>query len=393
MKQLTVLMVEDSAPDAELILREIRRGGYAPIFERVDHAAALQEALTARSWDIILADYSLPRFSAPEAFAVLRAVGLDIPFIIVSGTIGEETAVDAMRLGVQDYILKHKLTRLVPAIERELIEAARRAEHRRMRRDLERAEQMLARSERLRTLGQMASGISHDLKNVVISPTSLQVQIAERALRCGNKEMAVEALAAIRAILKDGLMTIECLSDFCRYPSLKPSVAPIDLNQVVHRAVGMAQARVQPGQGPSLRFVKELGEIPAVQASATEVLSAVVNLLVNAIDAMPDGGPHHRAHLLARRACLPGRGRRGDWDFPGARETGVRVVLHHQGREGDRDRADDGRGLHAAPRRQRTAQDHSRAWQHLHAVLRRPTGQAFPGHRGRLLGQPGSSLV
>src|SRR5262245_2339152 len=114
-KDLRVLLVEDSQDDAELLLRELRRGGYTPRWLRVQTREELRAALERESWDLVLADYSLPHFNAPEAFAVVKETGLDLPFIIVSGTVGEETAVEAMRAGVNDYLLKDKLTRLVAA--------------------------------------------------------------------------------------------------------------------------------------------------------------------------------------------------------------------------------------------------------------------------------------
>src|SRR5262245_39130596 len=99
---LRVLLIEDSEDDAELLVRELRRGGHDPKWKRVDTREALEAALTEERWDAVFADYSMPRFSAPEAFAVVKARGIDVPFIIVSGTVGEESAVAAMKRGVHD---------------------------------------------------------------------------------------------------------------------------------------------------------------------------------------------------------------------------------------------------------------------------------------------------
>jgi PAS domain S-box-containing protein len=116
-------MVEDLEDDMLLTVRELRRGGYRIEHVRVETPEEMQAALDRQSWDIVIADYTLPMFSAPEALKLLQRQQRDLPFIIVSGTIGEETAVDAMRAGAHDYIIKGNLARLVPAVEREMRES------------------------------------------------------------------------------------------------------------------------------------------------------------------------------------------------------------------------------------------------------------------------------
>src|SRR3989454_5824048 len=124
---LRVLMVEDSEDDALLLVRELQRGGYEPAFERVASAAAMEAALERHSWDLVIGDHSMPHFSGMAALALVRARGLDVPFICVSGTISEEMAVAAMKAGANDWVTKGHLKRLLPAIERELREAKGRA--------------------------------------------------------------------------------------------------------------------------------------------------------------------------------------------------------------------------------------------------------------------------
>ncbi len=128
-KDLRALIVEDSHDDTALLVRALERGGYAVRHERVDTAAALRAALNARPWDIVFADYTMPRFDGVSALKVLRDTGLDLPFIFVSGSIGEDTAVEAMKAGAHDYIMKANLKRLLPAVERELREAELRRAH------------------------------------------------------------------------------------------------------------------------------------------------------------------------------------------------------------------------------------------------------------------------
>jgi signal transduction histidine kinase len=127
-KSLRVLIVEDFENDAILLLRQLKRDGYEPVSERVDTIEALATVLDNRSFDIILSDYMLPNLSALDTLRLLKKKKLDVPCIIVSGRINEETAVEAMRAGAKDYIMKDNLKRLGPAVERELEEAGVRRE-------------------------------------------------------------------------------------------------------------------------------------------------------------------------------------------------------------------------------------------------------------------------
>jgi diguanylate cyclase (GGDEF)-like protein len=120
---LHLLLIEDSPDDALLLLHELRRCDYDPVFERVEAPAAMQAALDKQAWDVIIADYSLPHFSAMAALALCKEREIDSPFIIVSGAVGEENAVAAMKAGAHDFLTKDKLARLGPAIQRELREA------------------------------------------------------------------------------------------------------------------------------------------------------------------------------------------------------------------------------------------------------------------------------
>lgn len=129
--RLRVLLVEDSMLDAELLIRALQRFGYTAIWERVETPEDFRRALAGQPWDLVLADYSLPKFNGLDALEIVKSSGLDLPFILVSGTIGEETAVSAMRSGVYDYLLKDRLTRLGAAVQRSLEQAEqRRANHR-----------------------------------------------------------------------------------------------------------------------------------------------------------------------------------------------------------------------------------------------------------------------
>ncbi len=128
---LRLLIIEDNDDDAHLVLVRLRRAGYQPDYVRVDSEKTLREALQRPDWQIVISDYAMPGFSGLKALHVLRESDANIPFILVSGTVGEETAVEAMRSGANDYIMKDNLARLVPAIERELRKSRDRADHRR----------------------------------------------------------------------------------------------------------------------------------------------------------------------------------------------------------------------------------------------------------------------
>jgi two-component sensor histidine kinase/DNA-binding response OmpR family regulator len=132
---LRVLIVEDSEDDTFLVMRELKKGGYEPVFERVDAPEAFTSAFARQSWDVIIADHSMPHFSGLKALTLLKESGQDVPFIIVSGAIGEDVAVSAMKAGAHDYVMKDNLARLGPAVQRELQEA----EARRARREAEEA--------------------------------------------------------------------------------------------------------------------------------------------------------------------------------------------------------------------------------------------------------------
>ncbi len=143
-RPLKALVIEDSEVDALLLLEQLKEGGYAPESRRVDNAADLADALEKQKWDIIFSDHNMPHFSSTEALEIVRSSATDVPFLIVSGAIGEEAAVAAMKAGAQDYLMKGNMTRLVAAVDRELKDA----EERRARREAERA--LLAQEEEFR---------------------------------------------------------------------------------------------------------------------------------------------------------------------------------------------------------------------------------------------------
>ena len=164
---LRALIVEDSEYDTQAILRELRRGGYEVEHERVETRPAMEQALSRRVWDLILCDYTLPRFNAGEALKTLQQSSLDLPFIIISGTIEEENAVDMLKAGAHDFIVKSRMARLLPAIARELKEANTR----RLQREAEaQRQELMARLEAINSEIERFTYLAfHDLRAPLIT--------------------------------------------------------------------------------------------------------------------------------------------------------------------------------------------------------------------------------
>lgn len=180
-KPLRVLLVEDSEDDAVLLTRELQKGGYKPTIERVDTPDAMKKALTEQQWDLVISDYIMPKFSGLDALKLLQKTGLDLPFIIVSGKIGEDTAVEAMRAGAHDYIMKSNLKRLIPAVDRELTELTVHRERAEVKEELhESYEELEKANKKLRAeildrekAQQEAIHIKERLQNVIDSATEI----------------------------------------------------------------------------------------------------------------------------------------------------------------------------------------------------------------------------
>lgn len=162
MPKLRVLIIEDSRRDFDLAVRELRQAGWEADARRVETAAQLAAALESEAWDLVISDYALPEFNATDALHALQKSGLDVPFLILSGMIGEERAVDLMKAGASDYVSKQNLARIVPVVERELREAAGRRERRRVETEL-----AAMNLERERMLNQRSTLL--DLNNSLIA--------------------------------------------------------------------------------------------------------------------------------------------------------------------------------------------------------------------------------
>ena len=155
-RNLRLLIVEDNEDDMTLLLRALKQQGFAVMYDRVETPSAMQASLTNREWDAVISDYNMPKFNALDALKILDSSGIDLPFLLVSGTITEEMAVAGMKAGAHDYLMKGNLARLGPALERELEEAANRRERKKAEEDRDKSDEKFRA-----TFRQAAVGMAH----------------------------------------------------------------------------------------------------------------------------------------------------------------------------------------------------------------------------------------
>jgi signal transduction histidine kinase len=315
---LHVLLVEDSPDDADLTLRALVGGGYEPVFERVDTGEAMGAALDRGAWDVVISDYSMPRFSAPAALALLQRRGVDLPFIIISGTVGDEVAVTAMKAGAHDFIVKGKLARLLPALERELREVKNRAEQKKMR------EQLLI-SERMASAGTLAAGVAHEINNplavVAANLEFLTMSIGKlgpeaRAFVMGQQTPSSDPgwmpwlqsrLAEAEEPLNDAREAVSRIREIVRDVKLFSSSrederGPVDVRAVVESSLRMAWNEIRH----RAQLQKDYGDVPPVEANEGRLGQVILNLLVNAAQAIPEGSAKTNKIRVTTRA-LPGQ--------------------------------------------------------------------------------------
>ena len=416
-----------------LVLRELKKADFAVKHQRVENAVQMREALNAQEFDLIISDYSLPNFSGPEALAVFKESGRDYPFLIVSGTVSEETAVGAMRAGAHDFLVKAKFSRLGPAIDREL----REAEERKARREAEQAilvnerryrslienaqdiitvidettvityvspsvervlgyrpdevvgsqlmelihpedqaevkasyratveepdsvivaearfrhkdgsyrvlesyrknllgdsvvagvvvnsrdlterkaaaadlletnvklekalnelrqtQNQIVQQERLRALGEMASGVAHDFNNALSSVLGFSEAILMYPEVLDDKEQTMEFIQMINTAAKDGANVVSRLSEFYRQREATETLVPVNLNKLIEGTISLTAPRWRAqaqANGVHIDVATELADVPDVPGAEAELRQGLTNLIFNAVDAMPRGG-------------------------------------------------------------------------------------------------------
>lgn len=272
---LRVLVVEDSEDDASLLLRELRRGGYDVRYERVDTAAAMSSALNKQEWDLVVSDHSMPHFSGSAALSLLRTKESELPFIFISGTMGEEAAVAALKDGAQDYLMKSNLTRLVPAVQRELREAGERREHKRL-------ERQVLQLQKFEAIGRLAGGIAHDFNNAIgaiLGWADLATQEAQPGSRLHERLQKICAQAQRAAGLTSQLLA------FARQQVLQRR--KINLNSLVEEGTSLLRKVI--GEDIDVRIVPA-ADLRVAVADPVQIDQVLMNLCLNARDAMPKGG-------------------------------------------------------------------------------------------------------
>lgn len=279
---LHLLHLEDDPVDAELITTTLMEGNIPCQSQLVDTRQAFVAALKEGRMDLILADYSIPGFDGMTALTLARQHCPDVPFLFVSATIGEELAIDAMHQGATDYVLKQRLGRLVPSVQRALRELEERAERKRAEEALRQSEKQFRQSQKMEAVGRLAGGIAHDFNNLltVIMGYS-QVLLTELGPQHPLRGKIEETLKAGER----AATLIRQLLTFSSKQSLDPKV--LSLNTAVTSLESLLRRLI----GENIQLVSQLdptnGRLRADQAQLEQIL---VNLVVNARDAMPKGG-------------------------------------------------------------------------------------------------------
>jgi signal transduction histidine kinase len=281
-RPLRVLIADDSEDDVLIVLHALRKAGYEPHCERVCNAPGMQAALQKRAWDIVISDYEMPGFGGFEALALLKDSGQDLPFILVSAVVSEETAVAAMKAGAHDFIMKRKLARLAPAIERELREAQTRAARKAAEAALRHSEAQLRQAQKLEAVARLAAGVAHDFNNLLTAISGhsalLLTQLDPGDARRKNAEQ-IEKCAYRAAALTRQLLT------FSRKQAIQPRV--LQLNDVIRNIERMLKRLI----GEDVEFHATLDPAAGcIKADPGQLEQVIMNLAVNARDAMPYGG-------------------------------------------------------------------------------------------------------
>lgn len=280
--QLQFLILEDNSTDADLILAMLTEGGIVCTAHRVETQDAFVSALKKGQIDMVLADYSLPGFDGIGALELARKLAPDIPFLFVSGTLGEELAIDCMQRGATDYILKHRLGRLVPSVQRALREVQDRAERKRVEESLRQSELQLRQAQKMEAVGRLAGGLAHDFNNL------LTVIMGQSQVLLYEMESEHPQRGKIEEMRKAGERAATLIKQLLTFSRKQPSEP-----KVLHLNVILSNIESMLGRliGEDIELTVRLSpDILHVKADPSQIEQVIMNLVINARDAMPRGG-------------------------------------------------------------------------------------------------------
>jgi signal transduction histidine kinase len=279
-KPLRVLIVEDSENDARLLLRELNRFGYEPVYERVYTANDMKTSLEKPNWDVIISDAVMPQFSGLEALKLVQDKGLDIPFIIASGKISDDTAVISMKAGAADYIMKDNLARLGPAIDRELQEKMVRREREKTSRVLKEREEELHVLRKIDQLKDEFVGmVSHELRTPLTVILGALNTVMTEGDRLSRKD--------IKQLIRDAYYEAETLSDIlanllelarAQANRLQINEEPVNIRETIRIVIKKLSPQIPPRQ-----INVECDESLTVNADRIRLQRILHNLLDNAV--------------------------------------------------------------------------------------------------------------
>jgi signal transduction histidine kinase len=282
-----ILYLEDDPKDAEVVQARLEAEGIVCDLTRADTQADFFTYLRQGGFDLILADYTLPLFDGISALRIAQEICPEIPFIFVSGTLAEELAIEALKIGATDYVLKTRLSRLVPSVRRALREAEERTDRIRAQEALEKAQTELAHVRRVTALGELTASIAHQINQ----PLTAVVTNANASLRwlAGDSPNLAEAREAIRRIIRDSHRAGDVISRmralFKKAPETKEW---LDINEVIEEVLILTQGEAQRNR-VSLR-TELANDLPATLGDRILLQQVILNLLINAIEAMSGVG-------------------------------------------------------------------------------------------------------
>jgi signal transduction histidine kinase len=289
--KLRILHVEDSPDDSEIIRRLLIEEGIECEIERRETRDEFVDRLKKKDFDLIFADCALPAFTGMHALQLAREHAPEVPFIFVSGSMGEDMAIESLRNGATDYVLKGRLSRLVPAVRRAIDEARERSKGLEM-------EMRLRQAQNLETVGTLAGGIAHDFNNIL---TIIKGHASLLDLEARHPERVGEIAGIIDHAARRGSDLVKQILAFARKSD--GTFTMTDINRLIHDLVSM----LREAMSRNITFQFELDEhLPHIVADAAQIERVIINLVTNASDAMPQGGPIVLAtQRIASRADVP----------------------------------------------------------------------------------------